>query len=188
MEKALEQNFRLNSIIDDLLRLSRIEAMQDEETFTLSNQAILPIVEGSIEDIRGTIKKYNAKVLCSCSEKINANIDSQLLREALINLLENAIKYGDNNSSVTLAVKEKSNNILIDIGNTGSIIPKKEHDRIFNRFYRVDKSRSKKTGGTGLGLAIVKHISFVHNGTIEVKKSDKISTVFRFTLPKNISN
>ena len=188
LEKALEQNFRLNSIIDDLLRLSRIEAMQDEETFALSNQAILPIITGSIEDIRGTIKKYNAKVLCNCSEKINADIDSQLLREALINLLENAIKYGDNNSSVTLAVKEKSNNILIDIENTGSIIPKKEHDRIFNRFYRVDKSRSKKTGGTGLGLAIVKHISFVHNGTIEVKKSDEISTVFRFTLPKNISN
>ena len=185
LEKALEQNFRLNSIIDDLLRLSRIEAMQDEETFALSNQAILPIITGSIEDIRGTIKKYNAKVLCNCSEKINADIDSQLLREALINLLENAIKYGDNDSSVTLTVKEKSNNILIDIENTGSIIPGKEHDRIFNRFYRVDKSRSKKTGGTGLGLAIVKHISIVHNGTIEVKKSDESSTVFRFTLPKN---
>ena len=185
LEKALEQNFRLNSIIDDLLRLSRIEAMQDEETFALSNQAILPIIEGSIEDIRGTIKKYNAKVLCNCSEKINADIDSQLLREALINLLENAIKYGDNNPTVTLAVKEKSNYILIDIENTGSIIPEKERNKIFNRFYRIDKSRSKKTGGTGLGLAIVKHISIVHNGTIEVKKSDESSTVFRFTLPKN---
>ena len=185
LKKALEQNFRLNSIIDDLLRLSRIEAMQDEETFALSNQAILPIITGSIEDIRGTIKKYNAKVLCNCSEKINADIDSQLLREALINLLENAIKYGDNNPTVTLAVKEKSNYILIDIENTGSIIPEKERNKIFNRFYRIDKSRSKKTGGTGLGLAIVKHISIVHNGTIEVKKSDESSTVFRFTLPKN---
>ncbi len=183
LEKALEQNFRLNSIIDDLLRLSRIEAMQDEETFALSNQAILPVITGSIEDIRGTVKKYNAKVLCNCSEKINADIDSQLLREALINLLENAIKYGDNNSSVTLAVKEKSNNIFIDIKNTGSIIPEKEQDRIFNRFYRVDKSRSKKTGGTGLGLAIVKHISIVHNGNIEVHKSDGNTTVFRLTLP-----
>ena len=157
--------------------------MQDEETFALSNQAILPVITGSIEDIRGTVKKYNAKVLCNCSEKINADIDSQLLREALINLLENAIKYGDNNSSVTLAVKEKSNNIFIDIKNTGSIIPEKEQDRIFNRFYRVDKSRSKKTGGTGLGLAIVKHISIVHNGTIEVHKSDGDTTVFRLTLP-----
>ena len=187
MEKALEQNFRLNSIIDDLLRLSRIEAMQDEETFALSNQAILPIVEGSIEDIRGTIKKYNAKVLCNCSEKINADIDSQLLREALINLLENAIKYGVDNSTVILSVKRKSNKILIDIENKGEVIPEKERDRIFNRFYRVDKSRSKKTGGTGLGLAIVKHISIVHNGTIEVHKSDGDTTVFRLTLPaKNL--
>ena len=157
--------------------------MQDDETFALSNQAILPIITGSIEDIRGTIKKYNAKVLCNCSEKINADIDPQLLRESLINLLENAIKYGDNNSSVTLTVKEKSNNILIDIENTGSIIPGKEHDRIFNRFYRVDKSRSKKTGGTGLGLAIVKNLANSLNGDVGVRNAPQKGSEFWFSLP-----
>ncbi|MDC3158939.1 ATP-binding protein [bacterium] len=183
LEKAIKQNNRLNSIIDDLLRLSRIEAIEDEDTFTLSTQKLLPIIESSIEDIRGEIKKYGNKVVIECSDDICAKIDSQLMREALINLLENAIKYGFDNSTVILSVKRKSNKILIDIENKGELIPEKERDRIFNRFYRLDKSRSKKTGGTGLGLAIVKHISIVHNGTIEVHKSDGDTTVFRLTLP-----
>ena len=188
LEKAIAQNIRLNSIIDDLLRLSRIEAMQDEDTFTLSNQKILPVIEGSVEDIRETIKKYNAKVIVNCANEIYADIDSQLFREAIINLIENAIKYSDVNPEVILNVKEKTENIYIDVKNIGSVIPEKERNKIFNRFYRIDKSRSKKTGGTGLGLAIVKHISIVHNGNIWVNKSDKKSTVFRFTLPKNIVN
>ena len=188
LEKAIAQNIRLNSIIDDLLRLSRIEAMQDEDTFTLSNQKILPVIEGSVEDIRETIKKYNAKVIVNCASEIYADIDSQLFREAIINLIENAIKYSDVNPEVILNVKEKTENIYIDVKNTGIVIPEKERNKIFNRFYRIDKSRSKKTGGTGLGLAIVKHISIVHNGNIWVYKSDKKSTVFRFTLPKNIVN
>ena len=183
LEKAIKQNNRLNSIIDDLLRLSRIEAIEDEDTFTLSTQKLLPIIESSVEDIRGEIKKYGIKVVIECSDDICAKIDSQLMREALINLLENAIKYGFDNSTVILSVKRKSNKILIDIENKGELIPEKERDRIFNRFYRLDKSRSKKTGGTGLGLAIVKHISIVHNGTIEVHKSDGDTTVFRLTLP-----
>ena len=183
LEKAIKQNNRLNSIIDDLLRLSRIEAIEDEDAFTLSTQKLLPIIEGSVEDIRENIKKYGIKVTIECSKDIYAKIDSQLMREALINLLENAIKYGVDNSTVILSVKRKSNKILIDIENKGEVIPEKERDRIFNRFYRVDKSRSKKTGGTGLGLAIVKHISIVHNGTIEVHKSDGNTTVFRLTLP-----
>ena len=183
LDKAIRQNNRLNSIIDDLLRLSRIEAIEDEDTFTLSTQKLLPIIESSVEDIRGEIKKYGIKVVIECSDDICAKIDSQLMREALINLLENAIKYGVDNSTVILSVKRKSNKILIDIENKGELIPEKERDRIFNRFYRLDKSRSKKTGGTGLGLAIVKHISIVHNGTIEVHKSDGDTTVFRLTLP-----
>ena len=183
LEKAIRQNNRMNSIIDDLLRLSRIEALEDEDAFNLSIQNLLPIIEGSVEDIRENIKKYSIKIDIQCSEDISAKVDSQLMREALINLVDNAIKYGDESSTVLLSVKEKTKTVFIDIENRGSIIPEKERDRIFNRFYRIDKSRSKKTGGTGLGLAIVKHISIVHGGNIEVKKSDEASTIFRLTLP-----
>ena len=96
---------------------------------------------------------------------------------------ENAIKYGNVDTDVWLDIEKSSDGIHIDISNVGEPIPEKEFDKIFNRFYRLDKSRSKKTGGTGLGLAIVKHISIVHNGKIEVRKSDEKKTIFRFTLP-----
>ena len=184
--KAYEQTNRLNSIIDDLLRLSRIEALQDEDTFTLKTQKLLMVIDGSLEDIRQTIEDHKSKISVKCSDKITVPIDFQLIREALNNLLENAIKYGESQNSINLTVKQKPNFVHIDISNKGEPIPQKAFKRIFNRFYRLDKSRSKKTGGTGLGLAIVKHIALVHNGSISVYKSDSEKTIFRLTLPSSL--
>ena len=183
LKKALKQTNRLNSIIDDLLRLSRIEALQDEDSFSLSDHDLVEVVNGSIEDLDEILKKYKTKVITKHPQSVNAFIDVQLMQEAITNLLENAIKYGNVDTDVWLDIEKSSDGIYIDISNVGEPIPEKEFDKIFNRFYRLDKSRSKKTGGTGLGLAIVKHISIVHNGKIEVRKSDEKKTVFRFTLP-----
>jgi len=183
LKKALKQTNRLNSIIDDLLRLSRIEALQDEDSFSLLDQDLIEVVNGSIEDLDEILKKYKTKVITKHPESVNVSIDVQLMREAITNLLENAIKYGNPDTNVWLDIKRNLDSVCIDIANVGEPIPEKEFDKIFNRFYRLDKSRSKKTGGTGLGLAIVKHISIVHNGKIEVRKSDEKETVFRFTLP-----
>ena len=183
LKKALKQTNRLNSIIDDLLRLSRIEALQDEDSFSLSDHDLVEVVNGSIEDLDEILKKYKTKVITKHPQSVNAFIDVQLMQEAITNLLENAIKYGNVDTDVWLDIEKSSDGIYIDISNVGEPIPEKEFDKIFNRFYRLDKSRSKKTGGTGLGLAIVKHISIVHNGKIEVRKSDENKTIFRFTLP-----
>ena len=183
LKKALKQTNRLNSIIDDLLRLSRIEALQDEDSFSLSDHDLVEVVNGSIEDLDEILKKYKTKVITKHPQSVNAFIDMQLMQEAITNLLENAIKYGNVDTDVWLDIEKSSDCIHIDISNIGEPIPEKEFDKIFNRFYRLDKSRSKKTGGTGLGLAIVKHISIVHNGKIEVRKSDEKKTIFRFTLP-----
>ena len=183
LKKALNQTNRLNSIIDDLLRLSRIEALQDEDSFSLLDHDLVEVVNGSIEDLDEILKKYKTKVITKHPQSVNAFIDMQLMQEAITNLLENAIKYGNVDTDVWLDIEKGSDGIHIDISNIGEPIPEKEFDKIFNRFYRLDKSRSKKTGGTGLGLAIVKHISIVHNGKIEVRKSDEKKTVFRFTLP-----
>ena len=183
LKKALKQTNRLNSIIDDLLRLSRIEALQDEDSFSLSDHDLVEVVNGSIEDLDEILKKYKTKVITKHPQSVNAFIDMQLMQEAITNLLENAIKYGNVDTDVWLDIEKSSDGIHIDISNIGEPIPEKEFDKIFNRFYRLDKSRSKKTGGTGLGLAIVKHISIVHNGKIEVRKSDEKKTIFRFTLP-----
>ncbi len=183
LKKALKQTNRLNSIIDDLLRLSRIEALQDEDSFSLLDHDLVEVVNGSIEDLDEILKKYKTKVITKHPQSVNAFIDMQLMQEAITNLLENAIKYGNVDTDVWLDIEKSSDCIHIDISNIGEPIPEKEFDKIFNRFYRLDKSRSKKTGGTGLGLAIVKHISIVHNGKIEVRKSDEKKTIFRFTLP-----
>ena len=183
LKKALKQTNRLNSIIDDLLRLSRIEALQDQDSFSLLDHNLVEVVNGSIEDLDEILKKYKTKVITKHPQSVNAFIDMQLMQEAITNLLENAIKYGNVDTDVWLDIEKSSDGIHIDISNVGEPIPEKEFDKIFNRFYRLDKSRSKKTGGTGLGLAIVKHISIVHNGKIEVRKSDEKKTIFRFTLP-----
>ena len=183
LKKALKQTTRLNSIIDDLLRLSRIEALQDEDSFSLLDHDLVEVVNRSIEDLDEILKKYKTKVITKHPQSVNAFIDMQLMQEAITNLLENAIKYGNVDTDVWLDIEKSSDGIHIDISNIGEPIPEKEFDKIFNRFYRLDKSRSKKTGGTGLGLAIVKHISIVHNGKIEVRKSDEKKTIFRFTLP-----
>lgn len=183
LKKALKQTNRLNSIIDDLLRLSRIEALQDEDSFSLLDHDLVEVVNRSIEDLDEILKKYKTKVITKHPQSVNAFIDMQLMQEAITNILENAIKYGNVDTDVWLDIEKSSDGVHIDISNIGEPIPEKEFDKIFNRFYRLDKSRSKKTGGTGLGLAIVKHISIVHNGKIEVRKSDEKKTIFRFTLP-----
>ena len=110
------------------------------------------------------------------------NCDPHLIREAIGNLTENAIKYGEIGKDILIKV-EKTEKIVIHVINYGDPIPEKYHKKIFQRFYRIDKSRDRNLGGTGLGLAIVKHISIVHGGNIEVKKSDEASTIFRLTLP-----
>jgi len=185
LRKSLNQTTRLNSIIDDLLRLSRIEALEDENTFSLLKQNLLAVIDGSIEDVSASLKKFNKKIIIECPKTLSAKIDAQLFREAINNLLENAIKYSFDDSIIYIKVKRKNGSINIDIINQGEPIPKESLDKIFHRFYRVDKSRSKMTGGTGLGLAIVKHIALVHNATIRVLKSNKTNTVFRFSLLEN---
>ena len=103
-----------------------------------------------------------------------------------INLIDNAIKYTDK-GEITVSVKHDQEKIIIEIVDTGIGIPKEHLNRIFERFYVVDKSRSKKLGGTGLGLSIVKHIVILHKGKIDVKSTPNVGTKFIITLPKNKS-
>ena len=105
------------------------------------------------------------------------------MEEAILNLLENSIKYGDKRSPITIMVK-KDSNVHIHVENIGDPISKKYQNRIFQRFYRIDKSRNRRAGGTGLGLAIVKHIAFVHGGEVSVKSLDNRVTRFTISLPK----
>ena len=182
IEKAFNQTNRLNAIIDDLLKLSKIESQEEDNTITLIPQKLKPVLISAKNEIYDFVKKNENALLIKCPEKLIANIDSQLLKEALINLLENATKYGDKKSPLKIMV-EKGSKIEIHVENIGDPINKKYYKKIFQRFFRVDKSRDRKAGGTGLGLAIVKHISIVHGGEVQVKSLDNRVTRFTISLP-----
>ena len=182
IEKAFNQTNRLNAIIDDLLKLSKIESQEEDNTIILIPQKLKPVLISAKNEIYDLVKKNENTLLIKCPENLIANIDSQLLKEALINLLENATKYGDKKSPLKITVK-KDSKIEIHVENIGDPINKKYYKKIFQRFFRVDKSRDRKAGGTGLGLAIVKHISIVHGGEVLVKSLDNRVTRFTISLP-----
>ena len=180
--KVLNQTNRMNDIIDDLLRLSKIESQEEDSTIELVSMEIKPILEGSVDDVLDKAQKNNNRILIHCDD-IRASVDAQLLREAIANLLENSIKYGDRERDIKI-IAEADSQVLIHIENSGKRISEKHRDKVFQRFYRVDKSRDRKAGGTGLGLAIVKHIALVHGGEVFVSDSKKNKCRFTLSLPK----
>ena len=172
---------RLINIVKDLLVLSELEergTTLELEEVNLENmiERILRIFDPimSEKNITRELKRDNA------IPPIKA--DSFKLEQALINLIDNATKYTER-GLITISMKRSGNKVVIEVQDTGIGIPDEHISRIFERFYVVDKSRSKRLGGTGLGLSIVKHIVLLHNGTIEVKSTPSEGTTFSLTLP-----
>jgi len=112
------------------------------------------------------------------------DVDQKKFDILLKNLIENAIKYNKPEGSVTVSAERKDGEILINVTDTGIGIPKESQPLIFERFYRVDKSRSRNVGGTGLGLSIVKHIAEAHNGKVEVKSEPNVGSTFTVRIPE----
>ena len=110
--------------------------------------------------------------------------DRNQLGQALVNLLDNAVKYTPERGSVTVSVKDAGNEVHVTVADTGIGIPREHLNRIFERFYRVDKNRSRELGGTGLGLSIVKHIIQSHGGRLWVHSELEAGSAFSFSLPK----
>ena len=179
IDKVLNQTNRMNNIIDDLLKLSRIEFQEEGDSIVLVKTPAISIIDGAIDDVRSFLEKEKKQIEVKCDPKLNIRVDALLIREAINNLLHNAIKYGDQTSNINIFVNVKEN-IQIVVENRGQTIPKKYRKRIFERFFRVDKSRSRSAGGTGLGLSIVKHILFVHNGSVDYSSLE--NDINRFTL------
>jgi signal transduction histidine kinase len=110
--------------------------------------------------------------------------DEIRLTQVLLNLLDNAVKYTNEGGKITIDVFEKDDFVQVDITDTGIGIPEEDLPRIFERFYRVDKARSRQLGGTGLGLSIVKHIVLAHGGKVWAKSKLGIGSTFSFTIPR----
>jgi len=174
---------RLNAIIDDLLSLSRLEEIGERRAILFEKMAVKPVLETAVQLSAIKAEQKKMAIRLSCDEDLAAKINAPLLEQALVNLVDNAVKYSDEGSAIEIAVARKEKEIAIAVKDAGSGIPQEHLGRIFERFYVVDKSRSRKLGGTGLGLAIVKHIAQVHGGHVTVESSPGRGSTFTIQLP-----
>jgi two-component system phosphate regulon sensor histidine kinase PhoR len=175
---------RLESIVEDLLSLSRIEKEAETQEITLEEHLVRAILVRAVQACENKAEAKKIPLELDCSEELKGKINPLLLEQAVVNLLDNAINYSGEGKSVAVAAQETAQGILIRVQDHGSGIERKHLDRIFERFYRVDKSRSRKLGGTGLGLAIVKHIVQAHGGRVSVESQIGEGSTFTLHLPK----
>jgi len=174
---------RLEAIVEDLLTLSRIEKEAETEEITLEEHSVRVVLVKAVQacENKAQVKKIHLQL--ECSEDLKGRINPPLLEQAVVNLIDNAINYSEEGKSVTIRAQEKEQEILIQVEDHGSGIERKHLERIFERFYRVDKSRSRKLGGTGLGLSIVKHILEAHGGRVSVESQPGRGSTFTLHLP-----
>jgi two-component system phosphate regulon sensor histidine kinase PhoR len=172
---------RLNSIIEDLLSLSRLE--QADTEIHKEETDLNPVLDSVFEVCASRAESKSIALRRSCPAGLRALVNPVLLEQAVINLLDNAVKYSPGGSEVLVALKEEERTVLISVADNGPGIPAKDLPRIFERFYRVDKTRSRNLGGTGLGLAIVKHITLAHGGTAWVESEMGKGSTFFIRIP-----
>jgi len=176
-----EESARLLTLIDDIISLSQMEESGAVLEQTETDLQRLAHEAGGI--VRVAAEKRGISLEFSGGPApVWGNL--QILREMLFNLCDNAVKYNRDHGSVTVVTGCAEGTAWVTVRDTGIGIPERDHDRIFERFYRVDKSRSKKTGGTGLGLSIVKHAVEVHNGTIFLQSREGEGTEITIRIPQ----
>lgn len=183
------QSSRLDAIIDDLLTLSRIEQKTGHDDITLTHTSLLPLLESAVMPCLPQADEKNIYIDIECPENLTAGVNTNLIEQAVMNLVKNAVMYSPKNSSVTvrafLQTTAQQERVIIEVEDQGIGIPGEHHERLFERFYRCDKGRSKEQGGTGLGLSIVKHIAMAHGGSVSVKSQPGQGSTFTISLPKN---
>lgn len=176
------QTNRLHAIIEDLLSLSRLE--QGEAPIEFDFYPIAEVVNAAKEICEPRAQSKGIAIDDTYSGKNAAWINPNLLEQALVNLVDNAIKYSNENGRVQVAVKNREHRLQITVADSGLGIARKDLTRLFERFYRTDKARSRDMGGTGLGLAIVKHISIAHGGEVTVDSELGRGSTFTITIPQ----
>jgi two-component system phosphate regulon sensor histidine kinase PhoR len=181
-----EEAKRMNRLIDDILSLSKVET--EEHITPNTTISIINPIQYVISSIKERGFSNNNIIFEDLRQNVNdpcfiiGNIDE--INQVFVNLLENAIKYGYEHTDIIVRIEQfKKNEIVVNVINKGEGIPEKYLDRLTERFFRVDKARSRELGGTGLGLAIVKHILIKHRATLEIISHLKESTCFSITFP-----
>jgi two-component system phosphate regulon sensor histidine kinase PhoR len=174
---------RLNAIVEDLLSLSSLEVGSQTRKITFESAPIRPVLDSVVAMSTIKAEDKDIAVEIDCGGEIHARINTVLLEQAVLNLVDNAVKYSEPKSRVRIEARKESDMITIAVRDSGCGIAREHQHRIFERFYVVDKSRSRKLGGTGLGLAIVKHIAEVHGGYVTLESSPGSGSTFTIHLP-----
>jgi two-component system phosphate regulon sensor histidine kinase PhoR len=175
---------RLQRLISRLMELSRIESGRLQ--LHLQTLDISEIIEKSISMSRRDHEQEIWVDFNKPTEPLMVDFDEELIVQVILNLLDNAVKYSPPNTPVVITVEDQPEEVKVTVSNQGEGIPPQEKERIFERFYRIDKDRSRDTGGFGLGLSIVKHLVEHHNGKLGVESELGRGATFYFTLPHKI--
>ncbi|OYV88066.1 MAG: hypothetical protein B7Z63_01400 [Ignavibacteriae bacterium 37-53-5] len=183
LQKAYEHSERLNTLLNDLIEISRIESGEMRMSFRYFN--ISEFLKNVTEEMRPKADKKSLQILVEADvPEMLVLGDRERLRQVLSNLIDNSIKYTQEGGRIEVGFSEIQNVVRVYVRDNGTGIGKEHLGRIFERFYRVDKDRSRSVGGTGLGLAIVKHIIEAHNSKVEVKSELGKGSEFSFLLKK----
>lgn len=172
----------MQKLVKDLFELAKM----DQHSFQIEKEPtpLCLFLKKIYEKMYPAFQTKNMSLVYRCDEDITVHIDRQRFEQVIINLLDNALKYSHQGSTVSIDGRMEKNNVMIAISDEGIGIPEADLPYVFERFYRVDKSRSRTSGGTGLGLAIVKEIVEAHGGSISATSQFGKGTKIVITLPK----
>ncbi|MDR2434051.1 MAG: PAS domain-containing protein [Treponema sp.] len=173
----------MENLTNDLLTLASLE--NDGGRHDMEEQRLAPLLAEAVSSVEPGARQKQIEITVNCPPDLTARLHGSFIIQALINLLDNGIKYSAENSTVRAAAYQENEELVLEVRDQGIGIPPDHLERIFERFYRVDRARSREAGGTGLGLSIVRHIALLHKGTTQVESHAGSGSVFRIRIPKH---
>jgi len=174
---------RLNAIVEDLLALARIEQDTERQRIELEQVNVGVVIQNAIDAVAMLARGKEIAIESRCAQGLTAPLNRALMEQAVVNLLDNAIKYSPSGTTVRITCERAASELTISVRDEGVGIEAEHLPRLFERFYRTDRARSRAQGGTGLGLSIVKHIANAHGGRVAVESEFGVGSTFHIHLP-----